>query len=156
MASGLNGTFRVLGVAIGVPALAAIVEGRVSSSLGAAPSGLVDVVATGDVAAAAAQPGAGPGAAAAAEQAFVSGLDTIFLVAALIAFAGAALALTLVRSGDLVAGRAAGPLADPRLRSSPEIDPAWHSTSPTRRRSAMDRFDCRLPVRLLVTRGEVG
>jgi EmrB/QacA subfamily drug resistance transporter len=99
MASGLNGTFRVLGVAIGVPALGAIVESEVSASLGPAPDGVVDAVATGNMA-----------AAAGAEQAFVAGLDAIFLVGAIVAFAGAALALALVRPADAVAHLAAEPV----------------------------------------------
>ena len=116
MASGLNGTFRLLGVAVGVAALGAIVESEVSSSLsatlGSAPHGLVDLVATGNVSAAAAgvPAGADPQAVfAAAEQAFVTGLDTIFLVGALVAFAGAVLALALVRQSDLVVQPGAAP-----------------------------------------------
>jgi EmrB/QacA subfamily drug resistance transporter len=112
MASGLNSTFRLLGVAIGVAALGAVVEGRVASSLeqslGTAPHDLVDVVASGNVAAAT-QLGAGPNVAKAAEAAFVSGLDAILLVAALVAFAGAALALALVRERDFVVQPGAQP-----------------------------------------------
>jgi EmrB/QacA subfamily drug resistance transporter len=106
MASGLNSTFRILGVAIGVAALGAIVESQVSASLaqslGSAPPGLVDLVATGniDLAASSAGPNLAPQVAAAGREAFVSGLDTIFVVGAAIAFAGSLLSLLLVRSGD--------------------------------------------------------
>jgi EmrB/QacA subfamily drug resistance transporter len=102
MASGLNSSFRILGVAIGVALLGAIVESEVSSSLtaslGSTPAGLVDLVASGNIAAVADQ--GGPGAAAAAESAFVSGFDAILLVAAVIAFIGAVLAVTLIRETD--------------------------------------------------------
>ena len=51
MASGLTNSFRTLGVAVGVALLGAIVESEVSSSLaaslGSAPAGLVDQVASG-------------------------------------------------------------------------------------------------------------
>jgi predicted MFS family arabinose efflux permease len=109
MASGLNSTFRLLGVAVGVAMLGAVVESEVSSSLGsslpAAPHGLVDVVATGNVeaAVASAPPGLESQVASAAETAFVAGFDTVQLVAAAIAFAGAVLALALVRDRDFVA-----------------------------------------------------
>jgi hypothetical protein len=45
----------------------------------------------------------------AAEHAFVGGLDTLFLVGAEIAFAGALLALVLVRQRDLAEARDARP-----------------------------------------------
>ena len=107
MASGLNSTFRILGVAIGVAALGAIMESQVSSSLGAAlggaQAGLVDVVSTGNVGAAAA--GAPSGLADqvshASSVAFLDGLNTIFLVSAILAFSGAVLAALLVRGRDV-------------------------------------------------------
>jgi EmrB/QacA subfamily drug resistance transporter len=115
MASGLNSTFRLLGVAIGVAALGAILESRVSARLAellpGSSDGLVDVVSTGNVEAAraAAAPGAEAQLVEAARNAFVYGLDTIFLVAALVAFVGAALALALVRQSDLRAEPVAQP-----------------------------------------------
>ena len=108
MASGLNSTFRILGVAIGVAALGAVMESEVSASLnaslGSAPHALVDLVSTGNVeaAAAAAPAGLDAEAAAAASDAFVAGLDTIFLISATLAFAGAVLTLVLVRGRDVV------------------------------------------------------
>ena len=107
MASGLNNTFRVLGVAVGVAALGAIVESEVSASLtqslGTAPPGLVDAVATGNIklAVAAAPPELAGQVGPAAKEAFVSGLHTIFVVAAVIAFAGSVLSLLLVRDRDI-------------------------------------------------------
>jgi EmrB/QacA subfamily drug resistance transporter len=107
MASGLNSTFRLLGVAVGVAGLGALLESRVSDRLAellpGSSSQLADAVSTGNVAAAAASapPGTEAEVTRAAEAAFVYGLDTIFLAAALTAFVGAALALTLVRQRDL-------------------------------------------------------
>lgn len=117
MASGLNSTFRLLGVAVGVAALGALLESRVTDRLAellpGSSSQLADVVSTGNVAAAAAAApqATSPEVAAAAESAFVYGLDAIFLAAALIAFAGAALALALVRQGDVATGHGAAPPA---------------------------------------------
>jgi EmrB/QacA subfamily drug resistance transporter len=108
MASGVNNTFRMLGVAIGIAALGAVLESRVGERLGELLPGvetgaLVGVVSTGavDAAATAAPAGVRPEVAAAATDAFVSGLGEVFLVAALVAFASAALALVLVRERDL-------------------------------------------------------
>lgn len=117
MASGLNSTFRLLGVAVGVAALGALLESRVTDRLAellpGSSSQLADIVSTGNVAAAAAAApqATSPEVAAAAESAFVYGLDAIFLAAALIAFAGAALALALVRQGDVATGHGAAPPA---------------------------------------------
>ena len=95
MASGLNSTFRILGVAIGVAALGAIMESEVSSSLtaslGNVSPGLVDVVSTGNVA------GLGDQVSQASAVAFVDGLNTILLISAIVAFSGAILAALLVR-----------------------------------------------------------
>jgi len=103
MASGLNSTFRILGVAVGVAALGAIMESEVSSSLtaalGSASPGLVELVSTGNVApaAAGASPGLSDQVSQASSVAFVDGLNTLFLVAAIVAFSGAILAALLVR-----------------------------------------------------------
>jgi EmrB/QacA subfamily drug resistance transporter len=127
MASGLNSTFRILGVALGVAALGAIVESEVSASLahslGTAQPGLVDMVATGnvDLAVSTAPPELAGQVGPAAQQAFVSGLDTIFLVAAVIAFAGSLLSLLLLRErgteGEPAGER--GVAGAPALRRTP-------------------------------------
>jgi EmrB/QacA subfamily drug resistance transporter len=118
MASGLNSTFRLLGVAVGVALLGAVVEHEVSASLAQSlpvtpPHALVDLVSTGNVGAAAefAQANGGPDISVAAETAFVHGFDTIQLVSALIAFGGALLSLALVRQQDFIP--APGPDAAP-------------------------------------------
>jgi hypothetical protein len=107
MASGLNSAFRLLGVAVGVAGLGAILESRVSDELAerlsTVPAGLADVVATGDVQAAAqgAPPGMQDTVRDAAEAAFVSGFDLILIVATVVAVVGAVAALLLVRQGDI-------------------------------------------------------
>lgn len=114
MASGINSTFRQVGIATGIAALGAIFQNRIRSDLAAvAPVGhageLARAVASGatrqvlqampaDVRAQ---------AAAAAREAFVSGLNEILLVGAVIAFAGAILGFVLVRRQDFVASGAA-------------------------------------------------
>ncbi|MCU0258969.1 MAG: MFS transporter [Solirubrobacteraceae bacterium] len=76
LASGVNNTFRQLGIAVGIAALGAIFQAR----LGAAPEQVVP---------------------AAARAAFVDGLREIFLVAAIVALATVPLALALIRERDL-------------------------------------------------------
>jgi EmrB/QacA subfamily drug resistance transporter len=72
MAAGINNTFRQLGVAVGVAGLGAVFQGRLASPA----------------------PGETPAAA------FAAALNEILLVGAAVAFAGAALALALVRPAD--------------------------------------------------------
>jgi EmrB/QacA subfamily drug resistance transporter len=96
MASGTNNTFRQVGIATGIAGLGAIFQDKISSELHGA--GSAQAVASGAV-----QQGG-----AVARAAFISGLNEILLVAAIVAFAGAVLALLLVRSRDLVAS---GPVA---------------------------------------------
>ena len=112
MASGINTTFRQLGIATGVAALGAIFQSRIDSSLAsslpAAPSGLGEATASGGSAAAAQ---AAPADAVeqvriAAEQAFLSGLNEILLVGGIIALVGSFAGFALVRSSDFVAGPA--------------------------------------------------
>ncbi len=93
MASGTNNTFRQVGIATGIAGLGAISESRISvhlsSALGRTPDhGLVARVASGVFP---------PQLAAPAREAFVSGLHTLLLVAAGVAFAGAALSAVLLR-----------------------------------------------------------
>ena len=114
MASGINSTFRQVGIATGIAALGAIFQDRIRSDLASvAPAGrageLAHAVASGATrqvlqampAEVRAQ------AAAAAREAFVAGLNEILLVGAIIAFAGAILGFLLVRRQDFVASGAA-------------------------------------------------
>jgi EmrB/QacA subfamily drug resistance transporter len=108
MGSGINTTFRQVGVATGVAALGAVFQSRVDSKLASvmphAPKGLAEVVASGGsrAAAAAVSPAQRPEVAHAAKVAFVSGFNEILLIGSLICFVGAALGLALVRPRDFV------------------------------------------------------
>jgi EmrB/QacA subfamily drug resistance transporter len=96
VASGINTTFRQIGIATGIAGLGAIFQNRIASGLHG--SGIsTKVVASGHVLE------GGP----LARLAFVNGLHTILLVGAFVAFAGAVLALLLVRQQDFVASRPA-------------------------------------------------
>jgi predicted MFS family arabinose efflux permease len=91
MASGLNNTFRQLGIATGIAALGAIFQSRIASKLHGV--GSAKAVASGAV-----QQGG-----EVARAAFVGGLHEILLIGAFVAFAGAVLAFVLVRRRDFVA-----------------------------------------------------
>jgi predicted MFS family arabinose efflux permease len=88
-ASGINSTFRQVGIATGIAALGALFQGRVADKLGDPDLGAAVV--------------AGSVHTPAAERAFVDGLNAILIVAALVAFVGGALTFALVRSRDFVA-----------------------------------------------------
>ena len=77
MASGINNTFRQVGIATGIAGLGAILQSKAGSQLSA--SGRGD------------------------PHAFTDGLNAILLVAAIVLFVGAVLALALVRAQDFVA-----------------------------------------------------
>ena len=108
MASGINSTFRQVGIATGTAALGAIFQSRVESKLGEllpnAPPTFSDAVSSG--AAQNAIPSLPPQlqaqAADAANQAFVSGLNEILLFGAATALIGGIASWLLVRSRDLV------------------------------------------------------
>jgi EmrB/QacA subfamily drug resistance transporter len=108
MASGVNNTFRQVGIATGVAALGAIFQSAISSKLSElapqAPSSFADAVSAGSAQTAiqAAPPGARAQLTTAANQAFISGFNDILLVGAIIAFTGAVLGFALVRSRDFV------------------------------------------------------
>jgi EmrB/QacA subfamily drug resistance transporter len=93
-ASGINSTFRQVGIATGIAALGALFQARVTDDLGprlgrSVSSGVLP-----------------PGAHDAARQAFIDGLNEILIVAAVVAFTGGVLAFALVRGRDFVAHQA--------------------------------------------------
>jgi EmrB/QacA subfamily drug resistance transporter len=108
MGSGINTTFRQVGIATGVASLGAVFQSRVDSKLAAllpnAPSGLAEAVSSGGTRAAGevAPPGRHTEVVHAAKLAFVSGFNDILLIGAIIAFVGAALGFSLVRARDFV------------------------------------------------------
>jgi EmrB/QacA subfamily drug resistance transporter len=81
MASGLNNTFRQLGIATGIAALGAIFQSKVGHGGLGAPGQLND----------------------AARAAFISGMNSILEVGAVVAAVGAVFAVVLVRGKDFVA-----------------------------------------------------
>jgi hypothetical protein len=111
MASGINSTFRQVGIATGIAALGAIFESRLAGKIAPALVGTpvadkAHAIAHG-VAAGGAQtvlarvpPGLRAAATHGIHGAFASALNDILVVAAVVAFAGAALALALIRSRD--------------------------------------------------------
>jgi EmrB/QacA subfamily drug resistance transporter len=115
MGSGINTTFRQVGIATGVAALGAIFQSRVDSKLSQllpnAPDGLGELVASGGsrAAAAVAPPGQRADIVQASNEAFVSGFNEIILIAAVLSFIGAALGFLLVRAGDFVQSGGDGP-----------------------------------------------
>ena len=119
MASGINSTFRQVGISTGVAALGAVFQSRISSDLSThlpqAPSSFSDAVASGAAhqAVQAAPPQFRDQALAAANEAFVSAFNEILLIGAAIAIVGGILGLVLVRQRDFVAHSAAAPATEP-------------------------------------------
>jgi len=122
MASGINTTFRQVGIATGIAALGAVfqaqVESRLAERLSQLPGGALDRLSEaaailGPKAAGEAPPGQRGAVADAARSAFVGGLNDILLIGATVAFAGALLALLLVRQSDFVAAPHSEPAAAP-------------------------------------------
>ena len=118
MASGINSTFRQVGIATGVAGLGAVFHSQIESQLTAVPDaareGFADAVSSGAIEQAVAQapPEFQSGALEAAQNAFVHGFNEILLIGAAIAFVGGVLGLALVRRRDfIVAPAAAEPAA---------------------------------------------
>ncbi len=113
MGSGINTTFRQVGIATGVAGLGAVfqsnVNSKISELLPRAPDGLGEIVASGGSRAAAAVSPARirPEVVHASDVAFVGAFNEIIMIAAVLSFVGAALGFVLVRSRDFV--QQAGP-----------------------------------------------
>jgi predicted MFS family arabinose efflux permease len=115
MAAGINNTFRQLGVATGIAAFGAIFQSRVASRLAELTAGTpaaheavapatVKQVSTGqaDQVWTPVAKDAQQAVVAALPDSFLSGLNTVFLVASVLAFVGAILAIALIRGSDFV------------------------------------------------------
>jgi hypothetical protein len=113
MASGINATFRQVGIAAGVAALGSIFASQVRSGVISRLAGtplahgahsIASAISTGHAAQAIANAPAGSRGqlAAASTSSFVAGLNDILLIAAAVAFCGGALALFLIRQRDFV------------------------------------------------------
>jgi EmrB/QacA subfamily drug resistance transporter len=122
MGSGINNTFRQVGIATGVAALGAIFQTQVTSKLSelgsSAPPGFADAVSSGAIHAAvqAAPPDKQAQLTTAANQAFISGFNEILLVGAVVALVGAVAGFVLVRSRDFVVA--------PGSEGEPQPEPA--------------------------------
>src|SRR3954453_4957804 len=121
MASGINNTMRIAGVATGIAALGAIFQSKITDSLHTllphAPSGFADgVAASGTAAADQAPPQLHDQAVHAAGVAFTDAFNDILLIGALILFTGALMALALVRQSDFV------PQGPPQQAEAPEAE----------------------------------
>jgi len=114
MAAGINDTFRQVAIAVGVAAWGAVFLGRgadkiaaltagTPSSTGDHPRQLIEAASGGKLGQAlrAVPQGARALVADATRQGFLSGLDTILVFGAVLAFAGAVLALWLVREHEI-------------------------------------------------------
>ncbi|HSS05368.1 MAG TPA: MFS transporter [Solirubrobacterales bacterium] len=112
MGSGINTTFRQVGIATGVASLGAVFQSQVDSKLSSllphAPAGLAEAVSSGGSRAAAAvgPPAQRADVVHAAKVAFVSGFNEILLIGAILSFVGAALGFALIRSSDFVQSQA--------------------------------------------------
>jgi hypothetical protein len=115
MASGINSTFRQVGIATGIAAWGALFQHKVQTEFlseaarqhlrGHAPAGagsVADFIAFGGP-----QRTGDRALIRVAEVAFDAGLNHILVIAAVVAFAGAAASAVLVRPADFVAARAA-------------------------------------------------
>lgn len=112
MAAGINDTFRQVGIAVGIAAWGAIFLGAGASKTQQVAAGAVDgtearqlVEATSSgalhQAVAAVPPGSRSLVRNAAEQGFLHGLNEVLLLGGILSFAGAVLALWLVREGEI-------------------------------------------------------
>ena len=114
MGSGINNSFRQIGIATGIASLGAVFQGQVSAKLSEllpnAPHGLAEVVSSGGSVAAAkvVAPGQRAEVVEAAKVAFVSGFNEILLIGSILSFAAAAAGFFLVRSRDFVQPEEAG------------------------------------------------
>jgi EmrB/QacA subfamily drug resistance transporter len=120
MASGINDTFRQVGVAVGIAAWGALFLGRGASEVerlaagtpaadGENPRRLVEAVSSGnlDQALASVPPGARDATATAAREGFLAGFNEILVAGGGLALAGAVAALWLVRERDIEHGQEA-------------------------------------------------
>jgi hypothetical protein len=114
MASGINDTFRQVGIAIGIAAWGAIFLGRGAAKIeelaagtpaatGERPRQLVEAVSSGnlDSALASVPAGARDGVETAAREGFLAGMNDILMLGGIFALAGAVAALWLVRERDI-------------------------------------------------------
>jgi EmrB/QacA subfamily drug resistance transporter len=126
MASGINDTFRQVGIAVGIAAWGAIFLARgagevrdvasgTPAAIGSAPRKLVEATSSGNLhqAVGSLPPGTRQGVTHAAREGFLAGFNEILLLGGLIALGGAVLALLLVRESEIEREPAVAPEALP-------------------------------------------
>jgi EmrB/QacA subfamily drug resistance transporter len=110
MGSGINSTFRQIGIATGIAGLGALfqqlLENKVTGALARVPA---EVLATGSPRVA----GPSPAAQHAYLEAFTSALNDLFLVAAAVAIVGGVLSAVLIRRRDFIAAQERPRVAQP-------------------------------------------
>jgi hypothetical protein len=132
MAAGISDTFRQVGIAVGIAVWGAILVGRGADKVaeltagtptasGPRPHELVEAASSGtlDRALAAVPPQARPVVSNAADAGFLAGLNAVLTLAALLSFAGAVLALWLVRGHEIQRPPMA-PEREPQSEALPE------------------------------------
>ncbi len=119
MGSGINTTFRQVGIATGVASLGAVFQSQVDSKLSTllpnAPHGLGELVSSGGsrAAAAVASPAHRAEIVQASKVAFVSGFNEILLIGGILSLVVAALGFALVRQSDFVEAKSETQPAEP-------------------------------------------
>ncbi len=119
MGSGINTTFRQVGIATGVASLGAVFQSQVDSKLSTllpnAPHGLGEIVSSGGsrAAAAVASPAHRAEIVQASKVAFVSGFNEILLIGGILSLVVAALGFALVRQSDFVEAKSETQPAEP-------------------------------------------
>jgi predicted MFS family arabinose efflux permease len=101
MGSGINNTFRQVGIATGIAGFGAIFQHGIESRLveDGAPEQLGEAVASSGTRAA---EGGAPQLLEIVQDAFIGSLNELFLIGGIVALAAAALGLLLTREGDLI------------------------------------------------------
>jgi EmrB/QacA subfamily drug resistance transporter len=132
MAAGINDAFRQVGIAVGIAVWGAILVGRgadrvaeltagISAASGERPRELVEAASSGslDQALAAVAPSTRQVVANAAGEGFLTGLNEVLTLAALLSFAGALLVLWLVREHE-IQPQSMAPEREPQSDALPE------------------------------------
>jgi hypothetical protein len=126
MASGINNTFRIGGVALGVAVLGAVFEHQLTASLrtqlGQPPRHLAETLASGGTTAVQDLEPAQHDIVAAAHEAFASGIDHVLVAGTALLLLGGIAALTLVRTRRL--GEASAPAPHPSAEPMPNPSPS--------------------------------
>ena len=124
MASGISNTFRISGIALGIAALGAFFERQLATSLqaelGHPSTQLATAVASSGTTAAEKLEPVHPGVLAASQEAFVSSINDVLAIGAVLLFLGALAALTLVRSRHFVKAGASVP-RPPEAMAEPTV-----------------------------------